>query len=373
MGVDQIVARNPRTGRLCLIEDPDEEDIHDPAMCGEYAQEILDYLVTREKIFQPKAYYVTQQGDMSWGMRSVLVDWLFEVHKKFEFLPETMFLAVSLLDRFMSLRQCDIGKFQLVGLTCLFIAAKIEEVNPPQIGTLVYMADNGFAEADMIAAESYILKTLDFDLWAPGPFSFIRRISKADEYDLHNRNLTKYLVEVALMDHRFLAYPMSQIAAGAFFVARAANVFQTSSKTKTVTMAAGEYAAEALEWGVYFVQSSGYCRKELVPIVALFNDFFNVKVPQSVNEWAFFTSKLTHSKRYRDLDLRINAVVAALKLEKECDAVVKQHAEMDAEAMQEARLGAQAAEIKATGGVAPALPNGGRLGVWKPLPVAQIE
>jgi hypothetical protein len=61
---------------------------------------------------------------------------------------------------------------------------------------------------------------LSFELGWPGPMSFLRRISKADDYDLETRTLAKYFLEVTIMDERFVGSPPSYLAAGAHCFAR---------------------------------------------------------------------------------------------------------------------------------------------------------
>jgi cyclin A len=63
----------------------------------------------------------------------MLVDWLVEVVDEFQLGQETLFLAVTLLDRFMSVKPVLCCQLQLLGITCLWVAAKYEEVLPPSL------------------------------------------------------------------------------------------------------------------------------------------------------------------------------------------------------------------------------------------------
>ena len=81
-------------------------------------------------------------------MRAILMDWIMEVSSEFTLKRETFHLAVSLTDRFLDVYR-NIGKseFQLVGLTSLMLAAKIEEIYPPKIEDFAKSADNGYSTA----------------------------------------------------------------------------------------------------------------------------------------------------------------------------------------------------------------------------------
>ena len=160
------------------------------------------------------------QPELQWKMRAILIDWLIEVHGKFRLLPETLFLAVNLVDRFLSARVISLVKLQLVGTTALFVAAKYEEVICPSVTNFLYMADNGFQDDEILGAERYLLQTLDFNLSYPNPIHFLRRISKADNYDIQTRTVAKYYMEIACVDHKMLHLKPSEIAAGAAWLAR---------------------------------------------------------------------------------------------------------------------------------------------------------
>ncbi|KAL7754424.1 G2/mitotic-specific cyclin [Sorochytrium milnesiophthora] len=201
-------------------EEMEAEDLHDPAMCAEYASEIMEYMMQTERTMLPDPNYIMQHRELDWRMRTILVDWIIEVHFKFKMTPETLFLAINIMDRFLSRRVCALAKLQLVGLTALFIAAKYEEVLSPPISQFVYMADNTYKEDEILKAERYILRVLDWAFNFPNPLNFLRRASKADNYDVRNRTVAKYLMEITLLSHEFLEYEPSRCAAAALYVAR---------------------------------------------------------------------------------------------------------------------------------------------------------
>jgi hypothetical protein len=202
------------------FNDLDAEDIDDPLMVAEYVGEIFEYYKTLELVTMPNPDYMDHQDDLEWKMRGILVDWLIEVHTRFRLLPETLFLAVNIIDRFLSTKVVPLDKLQLVGVTAMFIASKYEEVLSPHVGNFVHVADDGFTVEEVLCAERYTLQTLKYDLSYPNPMNFLRRVSKADNYDIQTRTIGKYLMEISLVDHRFMRYPQSHVAATAMYVAR---------------------------------------------------------------------------------------------------------------------------------------------------------
>lgn len=202
------------------VQDLDADDYHDPLMVAEYVGEIFEYLKVLEETTMPNPDYMDHQDHLEWHLRGVLVDWLIEVHTRFHLLPETMFLAVNIVDRFLSARVVELEKLQLVGITAMFIAAKYEEILSPHVQNFKQVADDGFTEDEILQAERFVLQALNYDLSYPNPINFLRRISKADSYDIQTRTLGKYLLEVSLVDHKFMGYHPSHIAAASMFLSR---------------------------------------------------------------------------------------------------------------------------------------------------------
>ncbi|KAN0117395.1 A/B/D/E cyclin [Hyaloscypha variabilis] len=226
------------------VEDLDREDLEDPLMVAEYVVEIFDYLKKLEIDTRPNADYMDHQEDLEWKMRGILVDWLIEVHTRFHLLPETLFLAVNIIDRFLSTKVVQLDRLQLVGVTAMFIASKYEEVLSPHVANFRHVADDGFTEAEILSAERYVLTALNYDLSYPNPMNFLRRISKADNYDIQTRTLGKYLMEISLLDHRFMEYLPSHVAAASMYLAR--KILERGEWDPTLTHYAG-YSEEAIQ------------------------------------------------------------------------------------------------------------------------------
>ena len=79
------------------------------------------------------------------SMRAILVDWLVEVAEEYNLVPETLYLTVNYIDRFLSSNAIiDPSKLQLVGVSCMLIAAKLEEIYPPEISEFVYITNSTY-------------------------------------------------------------------------------------------------------------------------------------------------------------------------------------------------------------------------------------
>ncbi|KAL8280547.1 hypothetical protein RQP46_007195 [Phenoliferia psychrophenolica] len=196
-------------------------DFWDTTMVAEYAGEIFEYMTELENKAMPNPRYMDHQQDIEWSMRTTLIDWLLQVHMRYHMLPETLWIAINIIDRFLSNRVVSLVKFQLVGVTAMFVAAKYEEIMAPSVEEFVYMTEGGYTREEILKGERIILQSLEFNI-SPycSPYTWVRRISKADDYDIQTRTLSKFLMEVTLLDHRFLRAKPSMIAAIGMYLAR---------------------------------------------------------------------------------------------------------------------------------------------------------
>lgn len=168
----------------------------------------------------PNPHYMENQKELGWPMRGILSDWLVQLHASFRLLPETLFLCINIIDRFLSARVVSLAKLQLVGVTSMFIAAKVEEIMAPSVLDLLDRTDGTYTQSEIFMAERYVLKTLDWNLSYPNPVHYLRRISKADEYNVKVRTLAKYLLEIECLEWRLIAAPPSLTAAAAMWLSR---------------------------------------------------------------------------------------------------------------------------------------------------------
>lgn len=77
--------------------------------------------------------YMDKQRDINPKMRSILIDWILEVHHKFELMPETLYLTTYIIDRYLSLEGVARRQLQLVGMCAMLIACKYEEIWAPEV------------------------------------------------------------------------------------------------------------------------------------------------------------------------------------------------------------------------------------------------
>jgi G2/mitotic-specific cyclin-B, other len=108
---------------------------------------------------------------------------------------------------------------QLVGVTALMLAAKYEEIYPPEVRDYVYICDNAYTREQIVQMEQLILSKLNFRLTVPTQRSYLKRFCKAAQGDARHLMLTSYLMELTLVDAGALAFRPSELCAAATHLA----------------------------------------------------------------------------------------------------------------------------------------------------------
>nr|DAD44785.1 TPA_asm: hypothetical protein HUJ06_003015 [Nelumbo nucifera] len=201
-------------------------DFKDPQMCSLYAPDIYSNLRVAELIRRPCSDFMeTLQRDITQSMRGILVDWLVEVSEEYKLVPDTLYLTVYLIDRFLSQNFIERQRLQLLGITCMLIASKYEEICAPRVEEFCFITDNTYTRGEVLKMESQVLNYLGFQLSTPTIKTFLRRFLRAAQASykvpsLELEFLANYLAELTLVEYAFLKFLPSLIAASAVFLAR---------------------------------------------------------------------------------------------------------------------------------------------------------
>ncbi|KAI3774681.1 hypothetical protein L1987_49241 [Smallanthus sonchifolius] len=199
------------------------------------------------------------QKDVTAGMREILVDWLVEVAEEYKLVSDTLFLAVSYIDRFLSSHNLNRNKLQLLGVSSMLVASKFEEVSPPHVEDYCYITDNTYTKDEVVQMEKDLLDFLEQEPSNPTPKTFLRIFVRAAQGDIMPscstfEFLSWFLVELSLLDCSCLRFLPSMVAASAAFVAK----YTTQP--------------EKHPWGLIMQHYSGYKPCELKECVLAIHD-----------------------------------------------------------------------------------------------------
>uniref|UniRef100_A0A8D8QAM9 G2/mitotic-specific cyclin-B2 n=1 Tax=Cacopsylla melanoneura TaxID=428564 RepID=A0A8D8QAM9_9HEMI len=216
---------------VSLEEDVDVADVGDPFLLGCYVKDIYSYLFELEKRYTlPEDYLQVNSKDASVKRsilpkyRTILVDYLIDMQQQYNLFPETLFLAVYMLDKYLQLEpSVTKANLQCVGVAAMFLASKYEEIQMPDVTEFAAMTENYVKVKDILAMEVLIVQKLGFDLSRPHPLAFLRRFSKVAKAGKFCHIYAKYFIELALNDYNLVHERPSMIAAAVVYLAHVAN------------------------------------------------------------------------------------------------------------------------------------------------------
>ncbi|CAN8305189.1 unnamed protein product [Cochlearia groenlandica] len=150
-------------------------------------------------------------------LRSIMVQWIVEQCSEMELHQETLFLGVSLLDRFLSK-----GSFRskrtviLVGIASLTLATRIEENQPYNSirKRNFYIQNLKYSRHEVVAMEWLVQEVLNFKCFSPTIYNFLWFYLKAARANPEVERKAKSLAVTSLSDHTQLCFWPSTVAAG---------------------------------------------------------------------------------------------------------------------------------------------------------------
>lgn len=246
----------PTERRTCAVPDP--------TYVTEYSPEICDYFLEEEWNLYRERAYMERQSEVTDRMRKILVDWLIDVVSEFNNHPETFYLAVDIIDRFLYQREIPRTKLQLVGITAVLIAAKHEEIWPPTVNDCVVVTANTYTSREVIEMEREIAVCLRFKFTVPTTYPLASHFLDAAKCTPQARDAVFLFLESAAHCYAMLTYMPSRIAAAATVLGRLFVVFNNSPHRAddSFTMSLSAF------WGVDLMKvSNGISVEELTPVV----------------------------------------------------------------------------------------------------------
>jgi len=170
-------------------------------------------------------------------MRAILIDWMIEVSEVYKLHRETLYLAIDFIDRYLGATAAmPRNRLQLVGVTCLFVAAKIEEIYPPKLGEFAFVTDGACSEDEITQMELVILKGLNWGLSPYTPNRWIKTYMQVNSMSAQDQKtkdisekfvMTQYqeldylramqLMDLVMLDIGSLAFKYSVLAAAVIY------------------------------------------------------------------------------------------------------------------------------------------------------------
>jgi hypothetical protein len=189
----------------------------------EYMDEIYRYMLEMERYTMSSTQSMDQQPEIKWHMRPCLVDFLVEIHFTFRLRPETLYLTLNIVDRYVSRRVVYIKHYQLVGCAALWIAAKFEDAKErvPTVQDLVQICRETYEESAFVLMERHVLSTIQWALGHPTAEAWLRlHCCGPSIEDPKVQHVARFLMEITLFYREFVKYTPSTISLAALTLAR---------------------------------------------------------------------------------------------------------------------------------------------------------
>ena len=201
-------------------EPKDKNDIIIYDFEKEYFFDYFEYILSIESDFLPKFDYMNLiQNDINENMRNILLEWLFELHIKFQLHQETFLLTINIIDRYLSIKKINRNYLQLLGITAMLISCKYDEIYTPKIKDFIYYTDYTYNVKEVINMEFEILNTLDFNINFASSLSFLNMYKNL--YLKINENMNSFcnfLINLAAVEYKMIKFKSSHIAISIIFI-----------------------------------------------------------------------------------------------------------------------------------------------------------
>ncbi|XP_038976334.1 G2/mitotic-specific cyclin S13-7-like isoform X3 [Phoenix dactylifera] len=248
-----------------LVHDIDAVDANDQLAVVDYVEDIYKFYKLAENSRRPNDY-MDSQVEINANIRAILADWLIEVHHKFELMPETLYLAFYIIDRYLSMETVRRRELQLVGVSAMLIACKYEEIWAPEVSDFICISDSAYSREQILSKEKVILNKLEWNLTVPTPYMFLVRFLKAAMLDKEMEHMTFFFAELGLMHYSMIMYCPSLIAASAVYAARC-TLKKTPFWSKTLEHHTGFSEPQLLECAQHLVSFHSLAAESKLKVV----------------------------------------------------------------------------------------------------------
>jgi hypothetical protein len=312
----EIITESPSQPMDC---DADKEG--DDLFCPQYAGDICAwYREVEESSFQRsliRSNYISTrfQPDLNDSMRVILLNWLFNVHRRFQLNGRVIYLTVYILDAYLSLVPVRRDQLQLVGCSALWIASKYHEIYAPEVTDFVFISDHSFEVEDLFQMEVQILVQLEFkfaDIMTP--LHFLERFLQIATHPLMKKYETRGTAK-ALKDGKRYVSLVSELSQ--FFCHLILFDCKMVSSKKPSLMAASALCFTVLsislytKWPEFLIEATGYEHDEMKPVIKRMNELRSYHVSDTVKkEKTMAALRKVHKSIQKWLDrLNINSAV----------------------------------------------------------------
>lgn len=195
--------------------------VGDPNVLGDGNEcdvEIYKFMIETEQTEpRPSPYLFDRQSNITPRMRSTVIDWIVEIHRRFKMHDDTLYMAMHIMD--MYLTECDLDKacYQRLSCAALMLAAKSEERSVPLMEDFVYVAGKSFSSAALQRMEASLFEKVGCHVTPILPLSFVARSLRWLQATPQQKAYCLFILESLLLDSEFIGVRPSFLAAAVIY------------------------------------------------------------------------------------------------------------------------------------------------------------
>ena len=215
------------TSFISLKNKNNESTSYIEALLKEYGIDIFNEMKSNEKInicnytTAEKLFELQNKKYFNEKIRCFIFHWLLVNNQKWKLKEESVYLAMNIMDRYVSKVKITNNEYQLIAITSYFIATKYEDIYPPNLNTLLRLCKNGYSNDEVLETEYKILKELKFDILYNSSYKFLKFLFTVSNYqDLKIFYLAQFLLELGIESIEFLSHSPCSRAVSALLVAK---------------------------------------------------------------------------------------------------------------------------------------------------------
>jgi hypothetical protein len=274
-----------------------------------YGREMFSTVKENESKFLVPINFMDRHS-LTPSARERMVDWMVEVFSVYKCDPGTFELAVHIMDCYISKSQKILydEDIHLIGLTCIYISSKVEDIIPLRMSHIVKSIGHmTFNEKEIMEKEREIIKTIDFDLFTAGTFDYLmtffydlkvnnaKKISKFNGILIVEKfmNFSILLSQLLLYSNEFVCYRQSLNSLAV--LALAFDILKTNIKNLNKDL-----KNFLSDWVFYVINEMGFKTDAISVIYDKISKFYHKKIilPQKSKE----KKKLNKKKKNKDDD-----------------------------------------------------------------------
>ncbi|WKX95593.1 hypothetical protein Q1695_012224 [Nippostrongylus brasiliensis] len=162
--------------RLNTAQHPSVPSCHDRSIHRD-DRVLENLLLAEENLKSNHLYFNAVQDHIDWRHREQAVEWIYDVAKEEKCDADVFPLAVSLIDRFLSLQNIFRQDIQVLAGVCLFIASKVKAPQPMNAARVSYYTADSVKVHDVLSWELLVLAHLNWEITSPTGFDFFDHLS----------------------------------------------------------------------------------------------------------------------------------------------------------------------------------------------------